>query len=228
MHLSIKQWKEDDRPREKLMLKGKSSLSDVELLALLIGSGTKANSAIDIARHIMESNENQLDKLAGRTVNDLCRFRGIGRAKAVLIVSALELGRRRGTNKLPRQVIIRSSSDVHQLMKVEMMDLKSEEFWVILLNRRNGVIRKVKISSGGLTGTVVDPRIIFKQAIEEYATSIILVHNHPSGNIKPSNEDIRLTRSMKEAGEFLEIQVLDHVIFSNASYFSFADEGMMV
>ena len=227
MRLSIKQWKEDDRPREKLSLKGKASLSVVELLAVLIGSGTKRYSAIDIARQIMETNDNSVSKLAGRSVSDLCRFPGIGITKATTIVCALELNRRRLLSGEKPQDIIRSSGDVHEMMKVDLLDLKLEEFWVILLNRRNGVIKKVKISSGGLTGTVVDPRLIFKQAIEEYACSMILVHNHPSGNIKPSNEDIRLTRSMKEAGEFLEIQVLDHVIFSNASYFSFADEGMM-
>ena len=225
--LSIKQWKEDDRPREKLLLKGRSSLTDVELLAILIGSGTRDQSAVELARQLMQLNENKLDVLAKRGVKELCRVKGIGTARAINIISAMELSRRRSFSDLARQDVIRSSEDVYTLMKPEMLDLKAEQFWVILLNRRNGVLRKLPVSSGGITGTVVDPRIIFKEALDHYACSLILVHNHPSGNIKPSNEDISLTRSLKKAGEVIEIQVLDHIIFSNSRYFSFADEGMM-
>lgn len=224
---SIKMWKEDDRPREKMLLKGKSALSDVELLAILIGSGTQGNNAIEMGRILMNKFQNDLNKLAGASVSDLRKINGIGTAKAVTIVSALELSRRREKTEAREQTIIRSSEDVYNLMKPFLLDLKSEEFWVILLNRRNAVIKTSKISAGGMTGTVVDPRLVFRGALEEYACSMILVHNHPSGNTKPSEEDIRLTRSMKSAGEFLEIQVLDHVIFCNGSYFSFADEGMM-
>ncbi len=224
---SIKMWKEDDRPREKMLLKGKSALSDVELLAILIGSGTQGNNAIEMGRILMNKFQNDLNKLAGASVSDLRKINGIGTAKAVTIVSALELSRRREKTEAREQTIIRSSEDVYNLMKPFLLDLKSEEFWVILLNRRNAVIKTSKISAGGMTGTVVDPRLVFRGALEEYACSMILVHNHPSGNNKPSEEDIRLTRSMKSAGEFLEIQVLDHVIFCNGSYFSFADEGMM-
>lgn len=226
-NLRIPQWAEEDRPREKLMLKGRSALSDAELLAILLGTGIKSMSAVDLAKHLLQSVNFDLNELARCSVHDLIKFRGIGHAKAITIVSALEFGKRRkdaGSVAKPR---ITSSGDVFELMHSELQDLPHEEFWVVILNRANRVIRKWKISSGGISGTVADPRLIFKTALDLYASSIILVHNHPSGAVKPSQADISLTRKLKQAGELLEIPVLDHIIYGEKEYFSFADEGML-
>jgi DNA repair protein RadC len=225
--LGIKTWAEEDRPREKMMLKGKAQLTDVELLAILIGSGTKSFSAVDIAKQILKENGNNLNSLAKLSIKDLLQFKGIGEAKAIGIVSALELGRRRKEQEPEKQYIVTSSKDIYNLMKSEMLDLSHEQFWIVLLNRRNAVIRKYQISSGGVSGTVADPKIIFKTALEYLASSIILVHNHPSGNLKPSQSDINLTQKLKNAGNFLELPVLDHIIFTDNGYFSFADESLM-
>lgn len=226
-NLRIPQWAEEDRPREKLLLKGKNALSDAELIAILLGSGTREISAVELAKKLLHLADNNLDRLARMTANELSRLKGIGPAKAVTIVSALELGRRRkntGNQVKPR---IHSSEDVFMLLKPDLLDLLHEEFWVVALNRANDVLKKIRISSGGISGTVADPKIIFKQALDISASSIILVHNHPSGNLKPSEADIRLTRKMKESGNLLEMPVLDHIIFSNNRYFSFADEGLL-
>lgn len=225
--LNILSWAEEDRPREKLLLKGKSALTDAELIAILIGSGTKSLSAVDVAKQILNGAQNNLNELAKFSVKDLKKIKGIGEAKAIAIVSALELGRRRKDEEFVEKVRITSSHDIYQLIKPELMDLPKEEFWVILLNRANRLIKKEQISSGGVSGTVADPKIIFKAALDQYASSIILVHNHPSGNLKPSQADINLTKKMKEAGKLLEIPVLDHVIFSDEGYLSFADQGML-
>lgn len=225
--LNILSWAEEDRPREKLLLKGKSTLSDAELIAILIGSGTKSMSAVDVGKKILNEADNNLNELAKFSVKDLQKIKGIGQAKAITIVSALELGRRRKGEEYKEKVRITSSNDIYQLIKPELMDLQKEEFWIILLNRANRLIKKEQISSGGVSGTVADPKIIFKAALEQYASSIILVHNHPSGNLKPSQADINLTKKMKDAGVLLEIPILDHIIFSNEGYLSFADEGIL-
>ena len=225
--LNILSWAEEDRPREKLLLKGKSALSDAELIAILIGSGTKSLSAVDVGKKILHEASNNLNELARFSVKDLKKIKGIGEAKAITIVSALELGRRRKEEDFKDKIKISSSNDIYELIKPELMDLPKEEFWIILLNRANRLIKKEQISSGGISGTVADPKIIFKAALDQYASSIILVHNHPSGNLKPSQADINLTKKMKEAGKLLEIPVLDHIIFSDEGYLSFADEGML-
>ena len=224
--LSIKQWAEEDRPREKLVLKGKAALSNAELLGILIGSGTKSLTAIDIAKQILVDNDNDLNKVARLGVQALKKYSGIGDAKAINIVSALELGRRRPEQQNNTYKIL-SSADAYELMQAELKDLSHEEFWIILLNRANVVIKKHAISNGGVSGTVADPKIIFKVALDHLASSVILVHNHPSGNLKPSEADKRLTKQLASAGSLLDIAVLDHLIFTDSSYFSFADEQMM-
>lgn len=228
MSIKISQLAEEDRPREKLLLKGKSALSDAELLAILLGSGTKSLSAVDLAKHILTSVNHDLSQLAKMSVTDLKKFKGIGEAKAITIVSALELGRRRKLiNDLPKRSKISSSADVYHIMKPELMDESIEHFYILLLNRNNHVIKKVLISKGGTSGTVADPKIIFKHALDSLANSIILVHNHPSGNLKPSEQDRRLTKKLKEVGDNLEVSVLDHIIFTDVAYFSFSDEGLI-
>lgn len=226
-YLGIKQWAEEDRPREKLILKGKASLSDAELIAILLGSGTRTLTAVDLAKQVLNGSGNDLHQLARLSVKELQKYKGIGEAKAINIVSALELGRRRKEAEILKRPVISSSNDVYSYIRPELMDQPHEEFWLILLKRNNEVIRKLQISRGGVSGTIVDPKIIFNRALEELASGLIMVHNHPSGNIKPSQQDIRLTKKIKQAGEFLEIPVLDHLIFTNDGYFSFADESML-
>ncbi|EON75847.1 DNA repair protein RadC [Lunatimonas lonarensis] len=218
---------EEDRPREKLLLKGKSSLTDAELIAILIGSGTRSMSAVDLSKHILRSVNNDLSVLARLTVKDLQKFKGIGEAKAIAIVSALELGRRRKEHDPQKKNKIQSSGDVYHLMKAELMDETVEYFYAVLLNRQNQVIRKQLISQGGSSATVVDPKVVFKQAMDHFASAVILVHNHPSGQLKPSEQDLRLTRRLVEAGKSLELPVIDHVIFTDVGYFSFSDEGLI-
>ncbi|MCH6235932.1 RadC family protein [Cognataquiflexum rubidum] len=219
---------EEDRPREKLLLKGKSALSDAELIAILIGSGTRSLSAVDLSKHILSSVNNDLGELAKMSIPDLKKFKGIGEAKAISIVSALELGRRRKQiTDQPKKIKINGSKDVFNLMGRELMDETVEHFYVLLLNRSNILIKKQLISSGGTNGTVADPKIIFKYALDSLACSIILVHNHPSGNLRPSDQDRILTDKLKHVGENLEVQVIDHVIFTDVAYFSFADEGIL-
>ncbi len=223
--LSIKSWAEEDRPREKLLLKGKAALSDAELIGILIGSGTKSLSAVDVGKIILNGSGNNLNNLAKLSVTELTKFKGIGTAKAITIVSALELGRRRKTTEIESKPKITGSSDVYELLKEDLLDLQHEEFWVLFLNRNNLVIRKQAISSGGVSGTVVDPKIVFNMALSHLASSIILVHNHPSGNLRPSQADVSLTQKLKQAGQLLELPILDHLIFTDNGYFSFADEG---
>ncbi|WP_258100769.1 RadC family protein [Marinoscillum pacificum] len=226
-YLSITQWAEEDRPREKLLLKGKSSLSDAELIGILLGSGTKTLSAVDLAKQILNSVNNDLHTLAKMSVKDLCKFKGIGEAKAISIVSALELGRRRKDAEPVKQPRITCSDDAYQLLKPELTDLPHEEFWIILLKRNNQVIRKEQVSFGGVSGTIVDPKIIFKKALDNLASGMILVHNHPSGNLKPSQADIQLTKKLKTSGELLEIPIYDHIIFTDHGYYSFSDQSMI-
>jgi DNA repair protein RadC len=223
---NILSWAEEDRPREKLLLKGKAVLSDAELIAILIGSGTRELSAVDLSKLILQSVNNNLNELAKLSINDLMKFKGIGDAKAISIAAALELGRRRKESESLKKQKITSSADVYEAIRPYLMDLQHEQFWIILLNRANEVIRPQQISIGGVSGTVADPKIIFKAAIEHLASAIILVHNHPSGNLTPSQADKELTKKVKAGGQTLDIPVLDHLIFSNNGYFSFADEGI--
>jgi DNA repair protein RadC len=225
--LNIKTWAEEDRPREKLLLKGKAALSDAELIAILIGSGTPKLTAVDVAKLILAAVNNDLNELARLSVKDLMKHKGIGEAKAITIVSALELGRRRKETAAAAKTQITCSTDIYNYIKPQLLDLPHEEFWIILLNRANIVMKKESISAGGVAGTVADPKIIFKKALEQLASSVILVHNHPSGNIKPSAADIALTKKMKEAGAFLDLPILDHIIFTDNDYYSFADEGLL-
>jgi len=225
--LNIKNWAAEDRPREKLLLKGTSALSDAELIAILIGTGTASTSAVDLAKNILLSAGNNLDDLARFTVKDLMKIKGIGEAKAITIISALELGRRRKEISGRDRPKIGRSNDAYELIKGDLMDIPHEEFWLLLLNRANRVIRKQQISLGGVHGTVADPKIIFKVALEDLASGIIVAHNHPSGNLNPSQQDIDLTKKLKEAGKLLEIQLLDHLIVAGRNYYSFADEGLI-
>jgi DNA repair protein RadC len=226
-NLTIKNWAEDDRPREKLLLKGKSSLSDAELIAILISTGTKNDSALDLAKKILQSASNNVNELAKLSVNDLRKVKGIGEAKAISIIAALELGRRRKEETVFERKQIVTSKDIFDFFNPLLSDYKHEEFWVLLLNRANKIISSKKISEGGITGTVADPKIIFKHAVDELANSIVLCHNHPSGNCKPSEEDIRLTQKIKNAGKFLDIFVIDHIIIGGNSYYSFNDDGIL-
>jgi len=225
--LTIKSWAEEDRPREKLLSKGRHMLTDAELIAILIGSGSRNETAVELSKRILAQFGNNLNELAKQSVNNLIKFKGIGEAKAISIVAALELGRRRKETESTKKERITSSRDIFQYMHSQFIDLPHEEFHVLLLNRSNTVIRKEFVSKGGVSGTVVDPKIIFKIALEHLASSVILCHNHPSGNLRPSDQDISLTKKIKEAGTLLEIPILDHLIISDTGYFSFADEGMM-
>ena len=224
---SIKHWSEEDRPREKLILKGSLTLSEAELIAILIGSGTRKVSAVDLARNILKSVNNDLAELSKLGIKELTKFHGIGEAKAISIISALELGKRRLNAKSIIKDKITTSNDAFEIFYPYLVDLKHEEFWILLLDRANQVIKKQKISAGGVSGTVADIKMIFKYAIDHLASSIILCHNHPSGNIKPSNNDISLTKKCKEAGKLLEIEVLDHIIIAGNEYYSFADNGFV-
>jgi DNA repair protein RadC len=226
-HLSIKSWAEEDRPREKLLLKGRHSLSDAELLAILIGSGNINETAVDISRRILAENEYSLSRLGKLNVQELKKFNGIGEAKALCIIAALELGKRRKEEKQEKPERVSSSEEAVKIFQPLIGDLIHEEFWVLFLNRANRIIAKQQISTGGMSGTVADPRMIFKAALDQKAISIILCHNHPSGNNQPSQADIQLTKNLAEAGKVLEISVLDHLIVTQNSFYSFADEGLL-
>lgn len=225
-NFSIKHWSEDDKPREKLMLKGKSVLSDAELIAILIGSGSRNESAVSLSKRILKSVNNNLNALGKLSLNQLMTFKGVGEAKAVTIAAALELGKRRREQALPDFFKITSSKAVFEIMQPLIGDLLHEEFWVLYLNNANKVIHKAQLSKGGITGTVVDVRLIFKLALEHNATSIILSHNHPSGKLVASEADKEITKKLKFAGEQLDIKVLDHIIITEKGYLSFQDEGI--
>ena len=225
--LNIKSWAPEDRPREKLIMKGKSALSEAELLAILLGSGTKKMSAVEIGKRLFLHADNNLHQLASLSTKQLMNVKGIGEAKAITIVAALELGRRRKEKGSEERPKIGGSSDAFQLLRADFQDIPYEAFWIILLNRANRVIKKYHVSQGGVTGTVADPKIIFKAALEELASGVILAHNHPSGNLTASQADIDLTKKLVAGGRLLEIQVLDHLIIAGQKYFSFADEGLI-
>lgn len=226
MYTPINQWAEDDRPREKFLLKGKSSLSDSELLAILIGSGSRNESAVQLCQRILASANNNLNQLGKLSIAQLTEFKGIGEAKAIAIAAALELGRRRRSEDAEELKKISSSKAVFEIMQPIIGELPHEEFWILYLNNSNKVIHKAQLSKGGITGTVVDSRIVFKTAFEQNATSIILAHNHPSGKLAASQADIEITKRLKLAGEQLEILILDHIIITESGYYSFQDNGI--
>jgi len=227
MSLKITDWALEDRPREKLIQKGTSSLSDAELLAILISSGTKDKSAVDLGRELLGNVSNNLNSLGKLTIADLTKIRGIGTARAVTIAAALELGRRRKLADAQEVPQIRSSKDVADIFQPILSDLLHEEFWILFLNRSNKVITQMKLSQGGISGTVTDVRIVMKKAIECLASGIIVCHNHPSGNLNPSESDSKITQKIKEAGSLMDIQLLDHLIISDKDYYSFADNGAL-
>jgi DNA repair protein RadC len=225
-NFSIKNWSEDDKPREKLMLKGKAVLSDAELVAILIGSGSRNESAVSLSKRILSSVNNNLNALGKLSLKQLMEFKGIGEAKAVSIAAALELGRRRRVEETVDLQKITSSKAVYEIMQPIIGELLHEEFWVLYLNNSNKVIYKSQLSKGGITGTVVDVRLIFKLALEHNATAIILSHNHPSGKLLASDADRDITKKLKFAGEQLDVKVLDHIIITENGYLSFQDEGI--
>lgn len=227
MSIKITDWAAGDRPREKLIEKGTSSLSDAELLGILISSGTKDKSAVDLGRELLCMANNNLNNLAKLSVSDLRKLHGIGPARAVTIAAALELGRRRKMAEVQETIQIRASKDVADIFQPLLSDLSHEEFWILYLNRSNKVISKMKLSQGGVSGTVTDVRIVMKKAVELLASGIILCHNHPSGNLNPSDADSKITQKIKEAGSFMDIQLLDHLIISDKDYYSFADNGLI-
>lgn len=222
----ITNWSEDDKPREKLMLKGRSALSDAELIAILIGSGSRNESAVDLSKKILSSVDNNLNALGKLSLSQLTKFKGIGEAKAISIIAALELGRRRREEDIIELKKISSSKTVFQIMHPLIGELAHEEFWIVYLNNSNKVLSKSQLSKGGMTGTVVDTRMVFRTAIEIGATALILCHNHPSGTLIPSDADKQITKKLKSAGDNLDVKVLDHLIITERSYFSFADEGL--
>jgi DNA repair protein RadC len=227
MSLKITDWAVEDRPREKLIRTGTSALSDAELLGILISSGTKNKSAIDLGRELLAGVNNNLNTLGKLTIADLTKIHGIGNARAVTIAAALELGRRRKLAEIPEVVQIKCSKDVADIFQPILSDLVHEEFWILFLNRSNRIINRMKLSQGGISGTVTDVRLAMKKAIEYLASGIIICHNHPSGNLNPSEADSRITQKIKDAGNLLDIQLLDHLIISDKDYYSFADNGLI-
>ena len=225
--ISIKAWAEEDRPREKLSAQGRRALTDAELIAILIGSGSRTETAVELSKRILHHYDNDLNKLAKASIQELSNFRGIGEAKAISIIAALEIGRRRDDTEVKAVESILSSKDAYNLMRRHLVDLNHEEFWIILLGRSSKVLGKELISKGGLSGTVADPKIIFHIALQHQASGIILIHNHPSGNLKPSQLDISLTKRLSEAGRLLDIQIFDHLIIGDTGYYSFGDEALL-
>ena len=224
---SIKNWAIDDRPREKLLDKGRESLSDSELLAILINTGNKNKSAVDLAKEVLLLGKNNLNELGKISLKDLMNIKGIGEAKAVTLAAALELGRRRQATGILQKTYVKSSNELAEFLKAKLKDYSYELFGVVFMNKSNKINHFEIISKGGITSTVVDPRIIFRKAFDVEATSIVLCHNHPSGNLKPSRQDEELTHKIKEAAKYLDIKVIDHLIVSEEGYFSFADEGLI-
>lgn len=225
--MSIKFLAEDDRPREKFLLKGKNSLSDAELLAIIMGSGNREDSAVELGRKILGSVENNWHNLSLLSLSDLMKFKGVGEAKAISIAAALEIGHRRAAQEVPEKIQIRESKDIYKVLQPYLSDLQTEEFWAVFLNQNNRIVGKARLSAGGINQSVVDVRILFKTALEHLSTAIAIAHNHPSGNLKPSQEDLRITKQIADAGKILNIQLLDHLIISQNAYFSFADENIL-
>lgn len=226
-YISIKHLSKDDRPREKLIQNGRQHLSNSEILGILIGSGTREKSSVQLCQEILNSVNNDLNELAKLSISDLQKFKGIGEAKAISIAAALELGRRRKNETKKEKITLKSSTDAYVFVSKLFEDLIHEEFHIIILNRANQIKRSILISKGGLSGTVADGKLIFKYALEQSAAAIILCHNHPSGNLKPSTADINLTKKLKDFGKMIDLPVLDHLIVTDNHYFSFADEGIL-
>ncbi|MEM1338275.1 MAG: DNA repair protein RadC [Bacteroidota bacterium] len=224
---SIKHWAEDDKPREKLLSKGYNAISDAELVAILIGSGNREESAVELAKRILAHSDNNLNRLGRLSIPQLMQFKGIGTAKAVIISAALEMGRRRRSQDVPRVIAVGNSQSAYELLYPLIGDLLHEEFWIVYLNNSNKVLHKEQLSKGGITGTLVDIRLVLKQALERGAVGLILAHNHPSGALKPSNADKQITKKLKSAAQTLDIKVLDHLVIAQNAYFSFADEGIL-
>jgi DNA repair protein RadC len=225
--LSIKNWAVEDRPREKMLKHGFAALSNSELIAILIGSGNRNESAVELSRRMLSDYKNNLDAFAKTSVDKLKQYHGMGEAKAINVLAALELGRRRQASDLDGALKINSSNDAYDHIAINLKDLQHEEFWVLFLDRANKVIDKTRVSQGGVSGTIIDVRIILKQAIEKLASSIILVHNHPSGNLQPSSNDLEITKKTSEAAKLMDVQVIDHLIIAGNKYTSFADEGLL-
>lgn len=225
--MSLKFLAEDDRPREKFLLKGKSALSDSELLAIILGSGNNEDSAVELARKILASVDYNWQKLSKLSIKDLMKFKGIGEAKAISVAAALEIGRRKAAQEIPEKEKVTSVNDLYKIFSQYLSDLQTEEFWAIFLDQKNHVIYKTQISKGGISGTLVDVRVIFRIAIEHFATSVVVAHNHPTGNLTPSQPDISITRRIKEAGDLLDIKLLDHLIIGENSFFSFSEQGLL-
>jgi DNA repair protein RadC len=226
-HIPIKALAEDDRPREKLRAMGRHSLSDAELLAIILGSGSKNETVVQLAQRMLSENQNNINQLAKLSLNDLKKYKGVGIVKAINIAAAFELGRRRKESDAADRIKITSSNVAYQLLQKRLSDLPHEEFWVLILNRANQVIKEEYLSKGGISGTVVDIRLICKSAIENSASGIVVAHNHPSGQVLPSDQDKSITKKLKEALKLFEISLLDHIIIGDQKYFSFSDEGFL-
>lgn len=225
--MSLKFLAEDDRPREKFLQKGKNALSDSELLAIIMGSGSREESVLELARKILASVNNNWHQLSLLSVKDLTKFKGIGEAKAISIITALEIGRQRAGQEIQERPVIGNSHDAYSILKNQLSDLRTEEFWAIFLNNSNKVIHTSQLTQGGISQSIVDVRVLFKTALENFSTGVIIAHNHPSGSMKPSKEDLNITQKIKEAGKVLSIQLLDHIIITQHSYFSFSDAGLL-
>ena len=225
--MNLKSLAEDDRPREKFLLKGKSAVSDSELLAIIMGSGNREESAVELARRILNSVENNWHRLSQLSIKDLTKFKGVGEAKAISIATALEIGNRKSQQEVLERQQISSSKDVFEILQPHLSDLQTEEFWAIFLNHQNKILYKTCLFRGGIASSVADVRVVFKTALEHFSTQIIVAHNHPAGSLKPSKEDINITQKIKDAGKLLDIDLLDHLILTQNKYYSFKDEGIL-
>jgi len=225
--LNIKSLAEADRPREKLKFRGRRHLTDAELIAVTIGSGSKSETSVELSQRILNAYENDLSLLGNASIPDLAKFYGMGEAKALSIIAALELGRRKAELTTKHRQKVRGSKEAFNVLQPALADLSQEEFWILMLDAANGAINKVMVSRGGRAGTMADPKVIFKKALDYDAAYIILAHNHPSGNLKPSEDDIRLTRKLAAAGQTMDLPVVDHLIITSTTYLSMADEGLM-
>jgi len=225
--LSIKQWAVEDRPREKMLKHGFAALSNAELMAILIGSGNRQESAVELSRRILADFKNDLDQMGKASVDKLKTYKGMGEAKTINVLAALELGKRRQLTESDIRPKVNTSEDAFSIMAIDLVELQHEEFWVLYLDRANNLIGKARVSQGGISGTVIDVRIIMKQAIEKLASSIVLLHNHPSGNLNPSQADIDITKKAADAAKLLDMNVIDHLIIADRKFMSFADEGML-
>jgi len=225
--LNLKSLAEDDRPREKFLLKGKSAVSDSELLAIIMGSGNRDESAVELARRILNSVENNWHRLSQLSIKDLTKFKGVGEAKAISIATALEIGNRKSQQEVLERQQISSSKDAFEILQPHLSDLQTEEFWAIFLNHQNKILYKTCLFRGGIASSVADVRVVFKTALEHLSTQIIVAHNHPAGSLKPSKEDINITQKIKDAGKLLDIDLLDHLILTQNNYYSFKDEGIL-